>query len=463
MKMFPVLRRSVRVGLFLSTLVAAVASSQAVLITDAKADSAEKVKVAVGGFDGAKSGDARSAFIDALKKDGGYEVTDAEDVKPSAKAKAIAETAKGLAVNFVITGKVGKGSLKLKVLKGSDGKLIDEVELKGTGDKLKGNIEKSGASSVAPALGVSAKAAKEEPKAEEDKPSEEDKPAEEEKPSEGVSVSTNDAGDAGDLSPLEITAGLKPIHRTFTFHQTLADVRPQDGYLQLLKYELPLGPMLFIDLDFYPGSLIGKGPLEWIGLTGGFEKGFATQSVYNEGKTAADPGGAEKTLKTDIQAFYVGAKFRFPIGAHTLGAAGTYGQHTFTLIGDEGPYPMIPDVKYDYAKIGIDGMFHFGDFMAGARIGKRFVFKTGALESVWFQNSVKTSSLEAGVTLGYRLVSMLDLVVGFDWLRYAFDFNPVEKRPSYVAGGAVDEYLMGNIGFRFHLPGNAEKAAAAAQ
>ena len=70
------------------------------------------------------------------------------------------------------------------------------------------------------------------------------------------------------------------------------------------------------------------------------------------------------------------------------------------LIGDEGAFQMIPDVKYTFAKVGIVGMFHFGDFMAGARIGKRFVFKTGALETVWFQNSVKTSSLEAGVTVG---------------------------------------------------------------
>jgi hypothetical protein len=79
---------------------------------------------------------------------------------------------------------------------------------------------------------------------------------------------------------------------------------------------------------------------------------------------------------------------------------------------------------------------------------------------------VKTSSLEAGVTAGYRLVSMLDLVVGFDWLRYAFDFNPVPKRPnyeSYVAGGAVDEYISGNIAFRFHLPANLDGPGEAGQ
>jgi hypothetical protein len=450
MRMFPGVRRSFRVSLFLSTLVAAVALPQAAIAADNKSDSAAKVSVAIGAFDGAKSDDVRSAFIDALKKDSSYEVTDAEDIKTSAKGKAIAEAAKGLAVNAVITGKVSKGfGLKLKVFNGADGKLLDEVEIKGGAlPKLKTNIEKTGAASVGDALG--ALKPKVEEKKEEEAPAADEEKAEEEAPAEAeVSVGSGTTG-KGDLSPLDITAGLRPMHRTFTFHQTLADVRPGQGYFQLLKYELPLGPTLFIDGNFFPGSLVTKGPAEWIGLTGGFEKGFATQSVYGEGTPD------QKTLKTDEQAFYVGARLRFPIGEHMLGATGTYGQHSFTLLGDEGPFPLIPDVKYSYIKVGLDGTFRFGDFLAGARLGKRFVSSTGALQTQWFPN-VKTSSLEAGVTVGYRLVSMLDLVAGFDWLRYAFDFNPVPLRPSYVAGGAVDEYLSGYIGFRFHLPGASEK------
>lgn len=451
MKMVPNLRRSFRLGLFLSTLVTAVASSQALLVTDAKADSSEKAKVAVGGFDGAKSDEARSAFIDALKKDGGYEVTDAEDVKPSAKAKAVAEAAAGLGVNVVITGKVGKGGLKLKVLNGADGKLIDDVEIKGAGGKLKGNIEKSGASSVAAAVGK-AKGVEEKKKPKEEEPTPEEEKPEEEKPSETVSADTSNAGDAKGLSPLDITAGLRPMHRTFEFNDTP---------YPMLRYELPLGPLLFIDVNWFPGSHFTEGPGEWIGLTAGFEKGFATQSIANEGK----PG--EVTLKTDQQQFYVGGRFRLPLGAHMAGLTATYGQHKFNLAGDDGPCtdppstlacPKIPDVNYSYVKVGLDGMFQFGDFMAGARIGKRIVLSPGTIKPLWFPE-VKTQSLEAGITVGYRLVSMLDLVAGFDWLRYGFDFNPVPKRTAYVAGGAVDEYLSGYIAFRFHLPGKGEKAA----
>jgi hypothetical protein len=442
--------RPLKISLLVSTLVAAAALPQAALIREAKAETAEKRKVAVGGFEGAKSGSARSAFIDALKSDGSYEVTDAEDVKPSAKAPAVAEAAKGLGVHVIITGKVAKGGLKLKVMNGTDGSVLEEVEVKGAGGKLKGNIEKSGASAVAAA--ISAATVEEKP---EEPPAEE--PASEEAESEATAeVSAAPSGEG--LSPFDATAGLRPVHRTFEFNDTIADARPGQGFYQLLKYELPLGPALFIDVNWYPGSHFTTGAAEWFGITAGYEKGFATSSVYREGTPS------EETYKTDTQAWYAGGRFRFPLGQHQLGLSGTYGQHTFVLEGDTAN-PLIPDVKYSHARVLLDGTFRFGDFLAGAHVGKRFVFDTGAMESVWFPN-VKADSLEAGVMVGYRLVSMLDLVAGFDWLRYAFDFNPVPMRPenlrSFVAGGAVDEYLVGHIAFRFHLPGKGEAAAAAA-
>ncbi|HXK16497.1 MAG TPA: hypothetical protein VNG33_01735 [Polyangiaceae bacterium] len=449
---------------------------QAAQAADSKADSSEKAKVAVGAFEGAKSDEVRSAFIDALKKDGNYEVTDAEDVKASSKGSAIADAAKGLGVNFIITGKVSKGfGLKLKVL-GANGKQLDEAEIKGGAlPKLKSNIEKTGVSSVADALGKPQKAKpsedkKDDKKDDEDKPaaaSDEDKKDDEDKPAEDKPADSGSGGGQG-LSPLDLTAGLRPMNRTFTFHQTIADVKPMAGYLQLLKYELPLGPALFIDLNWFPASHFMTGPAEWIGLTGGFEKGFAITSVFQEGTPQA------KTLKTNEQAFYVGPRFRLPIGAHMLGLTGTFGQHSFILEGDEAG-PLVPDVKYTYVKAGLDGLFRFGDFLVGARVGKRFVMKTGSLQTVWFPH-VKTQSLEAGITVGYRLVSMLDLVAGFDWLRYGFDFNPnpvrcgpnspvhcavpTQDTTSYVAGGAVDQYMSGFIGFRFHMPGGSEGEGA---
>lgn len=453
-----ILGRGLRLSLFLSTLVAAAVVPQAACIQDAKAQTSEKKKVAVGAFEGGKSGEARSAFIEALKKDGNYEVTDAEDVKHSAKDKAIADSAKGLGVNFIITGKLQKSTLKLKVRKGSNGKVIDEVEVKAaSADKLSTAIETTGAATVAPALGVKAtEAAK--PAAEEAKPEEEEK-KEEEKPAEESSGDSggDSGGESNGLTPLEISAGLSAVHRSFDFHDTIADVYPNSGYTQLLSYELPLGPALYIGATVYPASFFTSGIAEWIGLTVGFEKGFATSSVFLENQQG------EKTLKTNMQEFYVGPRFRIPVGDHEIGLGGTYGQHKFLLTGDEDlALPLIPDITYSYFKIGLDGTLHFGDFLVGAHVGKRIVFDTGEIEKVWFP-SAKATSLEFGVKAGYRLVSSLDLVVGFDWLKYAFDFNPVPARnppptgvESYVAGGAVDQYMSGYLGFEFHLPHSAD-------
>jgi hypothetical protein len=449
------LRRCARLSLLVCSLVAAAALPQAVLVQEARAASSEKKKVAVGAFEGFKSASARTALIDALKEDGGYEVTDAEDVKHTAKDKQIVEAAKGLGVNVIITGKVNKANLKLKVRDGSDGKTIEEVEIKGgTTAKLKASIAQTAAARV----GDPVSQAKGEQKEEEPPPAEEEAPKEEEQTAEEEAPST--PGEAGELSPLDITAGLRAIHRTFDFHDTAYDKAPNRGFTQLLRYELPLGPALFIDVNFYPGSFITKGPAEWVGVTGGYERGFATKSVFLEGK----PG--EKTLETKNQHWFAGLHLRFPVSAHQLGLLATYGQQSFILKGDES-VGLIPDVKYGYARVLAEANFSFGEFFAGAHVGKRFVLDVGPIgtyappQHPWFKNA-KAQSLEFGISGGYHLISMLDLVVGLDWLRYGFDFNPNVNTDSYQAGGAVDQYFTGHIAFRFRLPakGSAEGGAA---
>ncbi|HKY37859.1 MAG TPA: hypothetical protein VJN18_18075 [Polyangiaceae bacterium] len=461
--------RAARLALLLSTVVAAAAVPQAVFIQEARA--AEKKNVAVGAFEGPKSDEVRSAFIESLKKDGGYEVTDAEDVKHMAKDKAIVDAAKGLAVSVIITGKITKLNLKLKVRDGSTGKTLDQVDIKGgTLPKLKTNVEKTGASSVEAPIGRSkGEKAKtdEKKKSEQAKKDAEEQPAEaakeeEEKPAEESAPSA--PGEPGKLTPLEITAGLRPIHRTLDFHQSLQELRPDDGFYPMLRYELPLGPALFIDFNVYPGSFISSGPAEWIGITGGFEKGFAVESVFQEGKppcSATLQSNCELTLKTDLQQWYLGARFRFPVAAHLLSASGTYGSHDFTLAGDERQ-ALVPDIEYSYVKLDLSATLTFGEFLGGAHIGKRFVLGVGPIGERTFQNpwfpSAKAQSIEFGVMFGYKLVSMLDLVAGFDFLRYAYDFNPDPPNP-YVpwngAGGAVDDYYTGYIAFRFHLPAKA--------
>jgi hypothetical protein len=447
------LRRLLRFALLFGSLLSAVAIAPAACEREAHAAASKRAKIAIGGFSGDKKGEARDAFIAALRSDGSYEITDAEDVKSTSNAKALAEAARAMDVSVVITGKLnGVASLKLK-LTGTDGKLLDDAEIKGgTRAKLKANIEKNAASSVED--GVDKANAKAEPEDDEAERAQTDK-AEAEAKAKAEASSDDDAGPG--LSPFDASAGLRGFRRTFEFHDQIADARPNEGFARFLKYRLPLGPVVFIDVNWYPGAHFAKGQAERIGITAGYEKGFAIKTAYRP------EGVPEQTLETNEQAFYVGARYRLPIAAHALGAAVTFGQHTFALDGDSAA-PLVPDVKYSYLKLGLDGTLRFGALSIGARVGKRFVLSTGALEDVWFPGSVKTSSLEAGATVGYSLVGPLEAIVGFDWLRYAFDFNDAPQRAGYesaVAGGAVDQYISGLIGLRVHWPTGADEASSA--
>lgn len=449
------MQRLLRVGLVLGSLLGAVAAVQLGGESVAEAASADKPKVAVGGFSGDKKGELREAFLAALREDGSYELTDADDIKSTANTRAVADAASGMEVNVVITGKVQGSSLKLKVM-GADGRQLDTPEIKGPNRaKLKSKIQNTASLSVAD--GVERAMAAERARAEEEEQAHSKKEAASAKAGDDEDEKDDDEAACCGLSPFDLTVGMRGMHRTFEFHQTIAELRPNDGFGKFRSYKLPLGPVVFADLNWYPGAHFAKGQAERIGITGGYEKGFAISSVY-------EPEGATKqTLTTNEQAFYVGARYRVPIAVHELGAAVTYGRHTFELQGDTAA-PLVPDVKYSYVKLGLDGTVRIGSVSIAARVGKRFVLSTGALERVWFPGSVKTQSLEAGLSVGYRLLPAMEIVGGFDWLRYAFDFNPVRRRvgsESFVAGGAVDDYWYGSLGVRLSIPGEGEGKPAA--
>ena len=48
---------------------------------------------------------------------------------------------------------------------------------------------------------------------------------------------------------------------------------------------------------------------------------------------------------------------------------------------------------------------------------------------------------------------MFSIVAGVDFLRYAFNFNPVPTTNAVVAGGAVDQYISGYLALRVSISG----------
>jgi hypothetical protein len=253
-------------------------------------------------------------------------------------------------------------------------------------------------------------------------------------------------GDGSAPVALELSAGPRAIHRSFDFHDPLSDHNPTA--LKPYSYVLPAGPAPFVDLGIYPLAFATHGFLANIGLIGRYEKLIGT-------KTSAPGGATALGFATYGQQLEVGARVRLPLGAHEVGVGASYGKHAFHVsANDPGPSAgsTVPNVDYTFIGVGVDARVRLHPIELGAHVGTRFVSKTGALAEQWF-NTTKTTSLAAGVSVGYQITPIFGVVAGADVLRYAFDFNPVDTSSLVVAGGAVDQYISGFLALRVSISG----------
>jgi hypothetical protein len=404
-----------------------------------------KKKIVVGAFKGTRSESARKAVLAALREDGAYDVSESTEVKPGDDEKSFANASAG--ASAVLVGTVSKAGLVLAVHNGADGALVQDVEIKGeSAAKLNKNIADRLALSVADPIAQTKADAPDDAPAAEPEAKEEEQPsaAEPQSEPEATPEFTSDSG----RTPLELSAGLRAVHRSFAYHDTPSERFPQYGFAPPQTYNLPLGPALFIDGSLFPGAWATRGPGSWFGLTGGFEMNVATKSVYG-----VSPN--EKQLTTRAYQWFAGGKVRIPVAAHEFGVSGGVGSQVFNLLGDEDR-PQVPDLGYRFYFVRAEGRLRFSSMSLGFHLGTRFVHNTGGLEH-WFDH-VKTQNVDVGISAGFALTPSLELVVGLDHVRYAFDFNPLppaaDPSTDIVAGGAVDQYTSGWMALRFSLPHN---------
>jgi hypothetical protein len=254
--------------------------------------------------------------------------------------------------------------------------------------------------------------------------------------------STADEGGAAPVA-FEIAAGSRAVHRTFDFNDPLSNYN--QAVAKPYSYTLPAGPVPFVELGLYPAAFATRGFAANIGLVARYEKLMGT-------KTAAADGSTFSTLGQQLE---VGARGRLPLGAHEVGLSATYGKQAFHVSAtDPGPGAgsTLPNVDYTFAGVGADARLRLAPLELGAHVGTRFVFDTGSLGKNWFPTT-KTTSIEAGVSVGYQLSSLFAVIAGADFLRYAFDFNPIPPTNPLIAGGAVDQYISGFLALRVSISG----------
>jgi hypothetical protein len=240
---------------------------------------------------------------------------------------------------------------------------------------------------------------------------------------------------------LELEAGPRLVHRTFDFNDPLSNHVPTAA--KPYAYKLGAAPAPFVDLGLYPAAFATRGIAASFGIVASYEKLVGTKTT--------DAMGA--SIDTLAQQFEVGLRGRLPLADHEVGVRATYGKQTFHVSQtDPGPGGgSVPNVDYTFAGFGADARLRFSPIEIGAHVGTRAVLDTGSLNKNWF-STVKTTTIGGGLSVAYRLTPMFDVVGGVDFMRYAFDFNPITMT-TLVAGGAVDQYISGFLALRVSLSG----------
>jgi hypothetical protein len=143
---------------------------------------------------------------------------------------------------------------------------------------------------------------------------------------------------------------------------------------------------------------------------------------------------------------------RIPLDKIELGGVIGFGQHSFGLSNEKDLDPDVPDVVYNFVRIGPDLRWNFvGPFTL--QLGAAFLagLSSGEIsDKAWFPHT-SGNGLEAEVGVALALSRVLSLEAAFGWQRYFMSLNPDPKDPGVVgtkrvAGGALDEYFSTRMG-----------------
>lgn len=468
------LKRSIVLGLSLA-LTTVAASPEAFAKPKAGASSKSKKSakkaVLVGAFEGVRAKEARRAVIEALNATEAYQVTDAEDLKPSSTKKEFAQMARDLMAEATIVGVVSKKMNLTLTVYDKNGKKVGSVDIKGgTRKKLESGIQNeleiAIADPLAQAAGATPAAAepesKSKAKAKAEKEAAEEPEAPSEEPTEEALVegeteeSTAESSEETPSEPeAEGNAGKRPIeamvllrgyNRKFNYTDQLTP--------GLAPYDLTIAPSFVVSARIYPAAFATDSAISHVGIMGKYELGLATTTIAKD-KDPVTMIETQTELKTQVNDFQIGLRTRLPLGSLELGTFALYGRQQFLLIGDEVD-PLVPDATYGYLRFGIDGRVQLGKFTVEAQIAPRFLQTMNEIDlaDVWFPGATG-SGIDFGAMIGWNYLSWLDLVAGFELVRYGFDFNNIPNENRLIAGGATDTYLSAFLGVRVHLDGTA--------
>jgi hypothetical protein len=261
--------------------------------------------------------------------------------------------------------------------------------------------------------------------------SEEGEPPRKRKKKHAASDDAEDSGASGATgavgTALDLAVGPRFMSR---------DLSWSPGGTTLHGYTLGFAPSVGVLLAWYPAAHVTGGWASNIGLAASIE--------YTPGLVSDGPMNAR--YPTSESDYWAGARGRLIFGAVqgalTLGG----GQQTFIFHGsataDRNNLGNLPDVKYTYARAGLDVRVTLPAnlaLMLGG--GYRYVLGAGdqnfLIQAMGYFPSSTFLAFDATAGVGYKFLSMLEARAGFDLRRYQMTAGA----NTFMASGATDQYL----------------------
>ncbi|MCA1665659.1 MAG: hypothetical protein LC659_15560, partial [Myxococcales bacterium] len=178
-----------------------------------------------------------------------------------------------------------------------------------------------------------------------------------------------------------------------------------------------------------------------LGAFGDFGHSLYQQSVI---------AGGGPRVSASWMTYDVGLHERIRIGdsrfAPTVGASLAYGRVAYNFEDGGQLISDTPSVDYRYLRPAVDGRVTFGRVALFVDGGYRAVLSAGYVGSRFSRAGVGGVDVAAGVSVA--LPHDLALRLTGQYLRFFYDFRPQPGDP-YIAGGAVDEFAVGELALAY--------------
>jgi len=245
-------------------------------------------------------------------------------------------------------------------------------------------------------------------------------------------------GEGGAPFAMRFGVGGKALFRSLTWSEANGALAP---------YSLSPGPESGVWIEAYPAAFATDGFAANVGLFGNFNYGF--------GASSKTPGG--QTLTTKYQDFLAGLKVRIPLGNVQPYLAGAFGQQKFHL-EPAATDNSRPNFNYTVIHAGGGARIQFtpsvdADVGAGFLIVRNLGSGAGEVASPAFYPSAAAYGIDATLSVGIRLASMVGVRLGADLRQLGVSLHWQNTDTGPKAGGAVDRYIGAWAGLEIVLDG----------